>query len=165
MRAAVLREFGPPEVLRVESVPTPRPGKNEVLVQVAAVSVGRLLDVVARAGRHPWARFTFPHVLGAEHAGLVAATGAGVTTVEVGDRVASFPLIVDEQEEMARAGFPELSPTAQLIGTHRPGADAEYVCVPEANVRVVPDGVTASEAAATLLGATVAMTQFERAGG
>ena len=41
MQALVLREFGGPEVLRCEEVPTPTPGPGEVLVHVHAVSVNR----------------------------------------------------------------------------------------------------------------------------
>lgn len=43
MQAVVLREFGGPEMLRSEEVPTPIPGPGEVLVQVHAVSVNRTL--------------------------------------------------------------------------------------------------------------------------
>jgi hypothetical protein len=50
MRAVVFRRFGPAEVLEQAAVGTPRAGQGEVLVQVAAVSVGRLLDLTARAG-------------------------------------------------------------------------------------------------------------------
>jgi hypothetical protein len=72
MRAVVLPD-GPPDVLREKTLPTPVPAACEVLVQVAAVSIGRLVDLAARAGRHPYPGFSFPHVLGAEHAGVVAA--------------------------------------------------------------------------------------------
>ncbi|HEY2077295.1 MAG TPA: hypothetical protein VGH53_13265, partial [Streptosporangiaceae bacterium] len=63
MRAVILPEFGQPEVLREAVVATPAPAAGEVLVQVAAVSVGRVLDLAARAGRHPYPGFHFPHVL------------------------------------------------------------------------------------------------------
>lgn len=51
MSAIVLDRFGPPEVLQVATVERPTPGPGEVLVRVAAVSVGRFLDVTLRAGR------------------------------------------------------------------------------------------------------------------
>jgi NADPH:quinone reductase-like Zn-dependent oxidoreductase len=79
MRAVVLPGFGQPDVLRAALVPTPAAPAGEVLVQVAAVSVGRVLDLAARAGRHPYPGFQFPHVLGAEHAGVIAALGPAVT--------------------------------------------------------------------------------------
>ena len=48
MRAIVVREFGGPEVLRYEEVPTPTPGPGEVLIRVHAVSVNRTLDLMVR---------------------------------------------------------------------------------------------------------------------
>ena len=43
-----LREFGGPEALRLEEVPTPRPGPGEVLIRVANVSVNVTLDIAVR---------------------------------------------------------------------------------------------------------------------
>ena len=164
MRAVTLNEFGGPEVLRVDEIPTPRPGPGEVLIRIAAVSVGRLLDVVARSGRHPYAHFTFPHVLGAEHAGTIAAVGDTVTGFAIGDRVATFPLLTEPDCPMVAAGYPELSPTARIIGTHLPGAYCDYIAVPATNVSVVPDGITPADAVALALAGAVAMNQFVRAG-
>ncbi len=164
MIAVTFREFGDPDVLRPEPLPTPAPGIGEVLVQVRAVSVGRLLDLVARSGRHPYAQFTFPHVLGAEHSGVVAAVGEGVTEVAVGDRVAIFPVVNLVEDDLTRAGYPELSPALQIIGTHRPGAYAQYCVVPAVNVYPVPEGMGPVEAVAVALAGAVAMNQFYRVG-
>jgi len=165
MRAVTMRQFGPPDVLQVEHVDTPVPGDDEVLVRVAAVSVGRLLDLLARSGKHPYAKFTFPHILGAECAGVVAQLGNAVTGVEVGQRVAVFPVIVTGDDEMTRSGYPELSPSVELLGTHRQGAYAEYVRVPASNVRVVPADMTPLDAISVVLAGSVAMNQFDRVGG
>lgn len=164
MRAVTFREFGGPEVLQMEHIPTPPIERGQVLVRVASVGVGRLLDLVARSGRHPYAKFTFPHILGAEHSGIVAAVGEGVTGLAVGERVATFPVITDPECPMVRAGYAELSPTARIIGTHIPGAYADYVAVPARNVFAVPDGLDPAEAVAVALAGVVAMNQFERAG-
>ncbi|NMO01993.1 zinc-binding dehydrogenase [Gordonia sp. TBRC 11910] len=164
MRAVTLREFGGPEVLRLEHLPTPRPGPAEVLIRVAAVSVGRLLDLVARSGKHPYAAFTFPHILGAEHTGIIAALGSDVQGFAIGDHVATFPVITDPDCPYVKSGYAELSPTARIIGTHTPGADADYIAVPATNVFAVPDGLDPAEAVALALAGVVAMNQFTRAG-
>jgi len=164
MRVVAFHEFGGPDVLRVDEVPTPQPAPGEVLIRIAAVSVGRLLDLVARSGRHPYAKFTFPHVLGAEHTGVVAAVGADVAGFDVGDRVATFPLLTDPDCPMVTAGFAELSPTARIIGTHLSGAYADYIAVPATNVSAVPEGMSPAEAVAVALAGVVAMNQFTRAG-
>lgn len=164
MRAVVLPGFGPAEVLREETLPAPRPGPGEVLVQVAAVSIGRLLDVAARAGRHPYPGFRFPHVLGAEHAGLVAATGQGVTGWQPGQRVAAFPVVTDGTCHYCRRGYDELCESLQLIGIHRPGAYAQYVTVPARNLQLVPDDISPAQATGLALSGAVAMNQLRRAG-
>ena len=50
MKAIVIREFGPPEVMRLEEMNTPVPEPGEVLIRVHAVSVNRTLDLAVRAG-------------------------------------------------------------------------------------------------------------------
>lgn len=164
MTAVAFAEFGPPEVLTPVSLPTPRPGPGEVLVQVAAVSVGRLLDVTARAGSHPYAKFVLPHVLGAEHAGVIATVGADVAGFEIGDRVATFPAVSCGTCDLCRRGYDELCPSLQLIGTHRPGAYAQYVAVPARNLHRVPEGISPVQATALALAGVVAMNQLTRAG-
>ena len=49
MKAIVIREFGPPSVMKLEEVPTPKPEPGEVLIKVHAVSVNRTLDTRVRA--------------------------------------------------------------------------------------------------------------------
>ncbi len=164
MHAVTLPGFGPPEVLREETIPVPVPAAGEVLVQVAAVSIGRLLDLAARAGRHPYPAFTFPHVLGAEHAGLVAATGPGVTGWQAGQRIAVFPVITDGTCGHCSRGYDELCESLKLIGVHRPGAYAQYVTVPARNLHPVPDGISPAQAAGLALSGAVAMNQLLRAG-
>jgi NADPH:quinone reductase-like Zn-dependent oxidoreductase len=164
MTAVAFAEFGPPEVLTSVSRQTPRPGPGEVLVQVAAVSVGRLLDVTARAGNHPYATFVLPHVLGADHAGVVAATGREVAGFRTGDKVAAFPAVTCGTCDMCQGGYDELCPSLQLIGTHRPGAYAQYVAVPARNLHRVPEGISPAQAAALALAGPVAMNQLTRGG-
>jgi NADPH2:quinone reductase len=85
MRALVVTENGGPEVLQVQSRPTPQPGDGEVLVDVAAAGVN-FIDVYQRTGGYP---IPTPFVLGGECAGRVAAVGSAVDGVAVGDLVAT----------------------------------------------------------------------------
>ncbi|WP_375384915.1 zinc-binding alcohol dehydrogenase family protein [uncultured Microbacterium sp.] len=166
MRAVTFSEFGGPEVLTLGEVETPEPQAGEVLVRVAAVAVGRTLDLAARAGLEPFASaVTLPHILGAEHAGTVAAVGEGVTGLALGDHVATFPVYNAFEDEYTRSGHSEVSPGVRMIGTHRPGAYAQYVAVPASNVRIVPADVDPAEAVAVILAGAVAMNQFVRVGG
>lgn len=165
MHATVFDEFGPPEVLHDAVLPTPSPGAGEVLVKVGAVSVGRLLDLASRAGKHPYAKFVLPHVLGGDHAGTVAAVGEGVTHLTVGDHVGSFHVMFPVEDEWVRSGYGDLSPNAQILGIHRGGADAEYVVMPGVNVQRVPDAIGPVMAASIVGVGPVAVNQFDRAGG
>lgn len=97
MRAAVYRKFGPPDVVRVEELPQPSPGRTEVLIRIHASTVSaadyrarsrkvpRGLGMLAAVGlgvfrpRHP--------VLGMDAAGVVEAVGRDVTKFQVGDEV------------------------------------------------------------------------------
>lgn len=164
MPAAVLREFGPPEVLHVEEVPTPEPAPGEVVVQVAAVAVGRYLDVAARAGRHPYPGYKFPHILGAEHAGVVAAVGSEVVGWRVGQHVAGFPNVTCGRCANCARGYDDLCPHLELLGMHRPGAYAAYVAVPARNLHEVPPEITPEQATALALAGAVVLNQLDRSG-
>ncbi len=142
MKAMAFDRFGSPDVLHITEVDAPCVGPGEVVIRVAAVSVGRLLDLTARAGTHPYARINLPHVLGAEHAGTLSCRRCAAC---------------DE-------GAVEACPEARIIGVHTRGAYAEYTVVPAGNVFRVPEGVTPAEASALALAGAVAQNQFDQAG-
>jgi NADPH:quinone reductase len=89
MRTVVFREYGGPEVLRVEDTPRPEPGGGELLVDVTVIGV-TLPVVRLTRGDGAGGGAPLPHVPGGEVAGRVAAIGAGVTGWEVGQRVAGL---------------------------------------------------------------------------
>lgn len=82
--AVQLRQFGGPDVLEFVDVEVGDPGPGEARVRHTAVGVN-FIDVYHRTGLYP---LTLPTGLGSEAAGVVVATGPGVTHVKGGDRVA-----------------------------------------------------------------------------
>jgi NADPH:quinone reductase-like Zn-dependent oxidoreductase len=90
MRAILLRKSGPPETLRVETVPDPVAGEGEVLIRVRAAGVN-FADVLARQGLYPEAP-PRPFIPGYESAGTVESLGPGVEGFRVGDRVLAYHL-------------------------------------------------------------------------
>ncbi|MFC5137968.1 alcohol dehydrogenase catalytic domain-containing protein [Actinomycetospora rhizophila] len=163
MSAVVFDRFGPPDVLALDTVPTPEPGPGDVLVRVAAVCVGRFLDVSLRAGRHP-VKPALPHVLGVEHAGTVVAVGADVRGVEVGQHVAVWPVLGCGDCAACAEGDKEACPRLHIAGVHGRGAYAEYTAVPAAAVWAIPDDLDPATAAGVALAGPVAMNQLRRAG-
>ncbi|MEN3273258.1 MAG: hypothetical protein V7636_2019 [Actinomycetota bacterium] len=87
MRAIVLTEKGGPEVLRVQEVPDPSPGPEEVVVQVAATALNRA-DTLQRMGFYPQPgpapEYEIP---GLELAGRVVERGSRALQWNVGDEV------------------------------------------------------------------------------
>ncbi len=85
MRAIMVREFGPPEVMKLEEVPDPVPQRGQVLVRVRTAGVNPV-DTYIRSGiyaRKP----ALPYIPGFDAAGVVEAIGADVDRVRVSQRV------------------------------------------------------------------------------
>ncbi len=83
----IFNAFGPPDVLHYEDVPDPAPGPGDLLIEVHAVSVNRVLDVDIRAGRAPHYGVEPPHILGVDPSGVVIDVGSDVQGFAAGDRV------------------------------------------------------------------------------
>ena len=105
MKAIRVHQFGGPEVLKLEEVPTPKPDPGEVLVRVRAAGVNPY-DTYMRAGTYA-IKPHLPYTPGSDAAGTVEAIGTGVTKVKPGDRVyraktstgayAEYTLALEEQ--------------------------------------------------------------------
>ncbi len=89
MKAAVIRQFGDFDVLKVEDVQTPKPKPGHVLVKVLAAGVNRLDHNLREGSVVP--ELPFPHILGGEAVGEVFALGRNVTGREIGERVIVVP--------------------------------------------------------------------------
>ena len=75
---------GGPEVMKLEDVDVPAPGRGEVTIEQKAIGLN-FIDIYFRTGLYP---ASMPSGLGFEGAGVVTAVGEGVTNLKVGDRVA-----------------------------------------------------------------------------
>jgi len=150
MRACVLTATGGLAHLAVAEVPDPGPpGPGQVRVAVQAAALNHL-DLFVAQGL-PGVEYGFPHIMGADGAGLVDAVGAGVTRAVPGERVLINPGVADYSCAACRAGEHPLCPNFRLLGEHLPGTLAEVVVVPEQNVERLPPldpALTWAEAAA-----------------
>jgi NADPH:quinone reductase len=163
MRAVVLREFGPPSVLRLERVPVPEPGAGEVLVRVGAVSINRSFDLrVRQDGDRRGVRL--PLVLGNDPTGEVVALGPGVAGVRVGERVAVWRPAPCGACDQCRAGREQDCLDKRFIGVHRWGGDAELLAVPASTLERLPPGLPYAEATVVVRHAPTAIALADRAG-
>jgi NADPH2:quinone reductase len=118
MKAILVHEFGGPEVLKLEEVPTPRPGAGQILVRIHAAGVNPY-ETYMRSGTYA-IKPPLPYTPGSDGAGVVEVVGEGVDKFKPGDRVyLSIPI----------------------------GAYAEYALAPAAQVHPLPAKVTFSQGA------------------
>lgn len=124
MRVVAIDRYGPPEVLYVADVAKPEPGPGEVRVAVRAAAVNPA-DWKWRSGElHAVVPLAFPAVLGYDVAGVIDASGEGVSGINPGVRVCGMLSHIDK------------------------GAYAEFVLLPAAEAVPIPDGLDDATAAA-----------------
>jgi NADPH:quinone reductase-like Zn-dependent oxidoreductase len=149
MKAVILTEHGGPEVLQYVDLPTPEPGQGEVLVRLEAAALNHM-DIWVRVG-WPGIKLAYPHILGADGAGEIAALGEGVRGWQVGDRVVINPNLSDGECEQCRAGRENLCRNWHLLGETVPGTYRAYINLPARNLLKMPAGFDAHAAAAAAL--------------
>ena len=122
MKAVLCKEYGPPEKLVIEDVPSPEPGKGQVVLEVHAAAVN-FPDVLIIENKYQF-KPPLPFSPGGEVAGKVIKIGEGVTRVKVGDRV---------------------------IGSCGWGGFAEEIALDEGRVTPIPDEMDYTTASAFLM--------------
>jgi NADPH2:quinone reductase len=116
MKAVMCRQWGPPEQLVVEDVPTREPGQGEVRIRIHAASVN-FPDVLIIQNKYQF-KPDLPFIPGSEGAGEVISVGEGVTHVKAGDRVlANTGTGSFAQEMIAPAGKVVLMPEGMSFET------------------------------------------------
>jgi NADPH:quinone reductase len=101
MKAILVRQFGGPEVLKLEEVPSPKPAVGQVLVRIHAAGVNPY-DTYMRAGTYA-VKPPLPYTPGSDGAGVIEAVGDGVKNVKVGERVYTAKTVTGAYAEYALA--------------------------------------------------------------
>jgi len=147
MKAAIIHEFGGPEVLRYEDVPDPQPRKDQLLVRVRACAMNHL-DLWVRKGL-PGVKL--PHILGSDIAGEIVEAGEYVTGFRPGQRVLLAPMHFCHHCEQCVAGRQNLCREFTVLGNGVDGGNCELIAVPAVNVIPIPDHLGFTEAASVPL--------------
>lgn len=145
MRAAVLTKYRAP--LDIADVPDPDCPEDGVVLKVLACGI-------CRSDWHSWTGadpdVTLPHIPGHEYCGTVEATGPRVTRWRQGDRVIAPFILACGQCPACAAGNQTTCPTQVIPGFTHPGAFAERIAVPRADVNLtaLPEAMDPALAAA-----------------
>lgn len=99
MKAIIVREFGAPEVMRLEEAADLQPDENQVLVRVKAAGVNPV-DAYIRTGTHAQ-KPNLPYTPGKDAAGIIEAVGAAVANFKVGERVYTADSVSGTYAELA----------------------------------------------------------------
>ena len=101
MKAILVREFGGPEVLNLEEIPTPKPASGQVLVRIHAAGVNPY-DTYMRAGTYA-IKPPLPYTPGSDAAGVIEAIGNEVKKVKPGERVYTAKTVTGAYAQYALA--------------------------------------------------------------
>ncbi|MBW3623893.1 MAG: alcohol dehydrogenase catalytic domain-containing protein [Armatimonadetes bacterium] len=140
MRAAI---FNAPHEMEIGEWQDRTPGPGEVRVSVGATGICAG-DMYIYLGRNPYAKY--PVIGGHEIAGVVVEVGEGVTGFEPGMRVVVEPFIGCGSCYPCRVNKPNCCANLYIIGIHGPGGFAESVTAPAANIHVIPENLSMSDA-------------------
>lgn len=132
MKALVKREAA--EGLWLEDIPKPEPGINDVLIRILKTSIcGTDVHIYKW---DEWARKTIPvpMAIGHEFVGVIESVGVNVDDFFPGDIVSGEGHVVCGRCRNCLAGRRHLCADTKGVGVNRPGAFAEYLCLPMTNV-------------------------------
>ncbi|MFI5165589.1 MAG: zinc-binding dehydrogenase [Thermoanaerobaculales bacterium] len=146
MRALMFARHGETDQLTAAELTKPHPGPGEAVVAVRAAALNHL-DLFVLRGL-PGLGVSFPHIGGADGAGVVAEVGDGVTTWKSGDEVIINPGLWCGICEFCTRGEESECVTFRVLGEHIDGTFAEFVRVPAACLAPRPQHLGWIEAAA-----------------
>jgi len=143
MKAAFMTGHGGNEVIVVGERPMPQRRPGEVLVRIHAATVNRVDLYMRDSGAG--ITHSLPQIMGVDGAGVIEQADSPEL---IGRRVTLYPGIVCGVCEFCKRGDPVLCAKMSLLGEHRDGMMAEYVCVPAGNALPIPDRLDFAQAAA-----------------
>lgn len=143
MKAAFMTGHGGNEVIVVGDRPTPVRQPGEILVRMKAATVNRVDLYMRDSGAG--ITHSLPQIMGVDGAGVIEEADS---TDLVGRRVTLYPGVVCGRCEFCQRGEQVLCAKMSLLGEHRDGTMAEYVCVPAMNAIPIPDHLDFAPAAA-----------------
>lgn len=146
MKAAYLTGHGGNEVVTVGERPRPEPGTGEVRVRLHAATLNRVDLYMRDSGAGITHRL--PQIMGVDGAGVVDAPGPGETLLVPGQRVLLHPGIACGRCEFCLRGDDVLCTHMRIVGEHRDGSFAQFICVPARNLAPLPAGWSFAEGAA-----------------
>jgi len=151
MKAIVFTEHSPSLDVyqRVDDMPVPEIGPDEVLVRVHYAALNRLDDWVRRGWKG--LRLQFPHIPCSDFSGTIEKTGSQVQGWKPGQRVTANPSLWHGEDRFILRGEQNRSPSWQLLGEDVRGACAEFVKMPARNLVLIPMGYDMQKAAAASL--------------
>jgi NADPH:quinone reductase-like Zn-dependent oxidoreductase len=149
MKALLFHTHGGPEVLEYTDFPTPEPGEGQVLVKLEAAALNRV-DIWTRDG-WPGIKLQYPHILGADGAGMVVGVGACVTDWKIGDRVVINSNLGCGHCPACIAGQDNRCREWHLLGETVRGTYAQYIAIPARNLYPIPADFEVHKAAAAAL--------------
>jgi NADPH:quinone reductase-like Zn-dependent oxidoreductase len=144
MKAVRFHQQGGLDVLRYEDAPDPVIADDDVLIRVRACALNHL-DIWVRSSLPG---IKLPHISGSDVSGDVAAVGAKVDGLRVGDRVTVNPALSCGRCEFCEAGDDNLCVSFDILGRGCDGGYAELVKVPARNAALIPDSLSYEQAAA-----------------
>lgn len=127
--------------LWLQDVEQPMYGADDVCIRVRRTSIcGTDVHIY---NWDEWAQRTIPvpMTVGHEFSGEIAAVGANVKHLSIGQRVSGEGHLIGNRSRNSRAGRFHLDPDTQGVGVNRPGCFAEYLVIPAFNVIPLPDSV------------------------
>ena len=128
--------------LELRQVPVPQPGPGEVLIKVHKTAIcGTDVHIY---NWDPWAQAHITHppmTIGHEYVGEIAALGAGVAGLYVGQRVSGEGHITCHHCRNCHTGNIQWCKDTKGVGVDRDGAFAEYICIPETNVVIIDESL------------------------